>query len=303
VKDLIVPTGFAAVTARREGEAGRRWLETLPALATRYCREWDVRLDGEPMHGYIGVVVPAVRADGTPVVLKLTWLDTESSGEPLALSTWNGQGAVRLLESDPARGAMLLERLDSGRILRDEPIDYAVEIAGGLMRRLAVPAPPELGRDLRTEAARLVDALPRRWRELGQPFPRYLVDAAVDVCRKSGPTSGDLLVNEDLHYENVLGGTREPWLVIDPKPLAADLEFGVLSLMWNRVEESTPDARMAAIVAAAGLDAELAVGWALVRAVRSWLNAIEEGEPTEDPAALFAPRLAHWAYQAARAID
>jgi streptomycin 6-kinase len=303
VKDLIVPTGFAVVTTRREGEAGRRWLETLPALAARYCREWNVRLDGDLMHGYVGVVAPAVRADGTPVALKLSWLDTESRGEPLALSTWNGQGAVRLLESDPARGAMLLERLDSGRTLRDEPIDYAIEVAGGLMRRLAVPAPPALGRDLRTEAAGLIDALPRRWRESGQPFPRYLVDAAVDVCRKFGPISGDLLVNEDLHYENVLAGTREPWLVIDPKPLAGDLEFGVPALMWNRAEESTPDARFAAIVAAAGLDAELAVAWALVRAVQNWIWAIEEGEPTEDPASLLAPRLAHWAYQAGRAID
>lgn len=303
MSDLIVPAEFASVTSRREGEAGRRWLGSLPALAARYCREWGLRLDGEPRHGYVGVVVPALRADGTPAVLKLTWQSTETRGEPLALSTWNGRGAVLLLESDPSSGALLLERLDAGRILRDEPNDHAVEVIGGLMRRLAVPAPPELSRDLRTEAAELVEYLPRRWRELGQPFPRYLVDAAVEVCRKSGPTSADLLVNTDLHYENVLAGTREPWLVIDPQPLSGDLEFGVLALMWNRVDESTLDARFAAIVGAAGLDAELAVSWALVRAVRNWIGRAGIAGPAEDPAHLAAPRLAHWAYLTGRALD
>jgi streptomycin 6-kinase len=82
-------------------------------------------------------------------------------------------------------------------------------------------------------------------------------------------------VNEDLHYENVLAGTREPWLVIDPKPVAGDLEFGVIPLLWNRMEESTLDDRLAALVAVAGLDAELARAWTLVRAVVNFLWAVE----------------------------
>lgn len=82
-------------------------------------------------------------------------------------------------------------------------------------------------------------------------------------------------MNEDLHYENVLAGTREPWLVIDPKPVAGDLEFGVIPLLWNRMEESTLDDRLAALVAVAGLDAELARAWTLVRAVVNFLWAVE----------------------------
>jgi streptomycin 6-kinase len=60
-------------------------------------------------------------------------------------------------------------------------------------------------------------------------------------------------VNQDGHYQDVLAGTREKWLVIDPKPLAGDVEFGAASLLWNRATESTMDYRMAAIVEAAGL--------------------------------------------------
>ena len=95
-------------------------------------------------------------------------------------------------------------------------------------------------------------------------------------------------MNEDLHFENVLAGTREPWLVIDPKPLAGDLEWGVIPLFWNRFTESTLDERFALIVASQELDAERARDWTLVRAVQNWLWMVEEhletGEDSDDPA-------------------
>jgi streptomycin 6-kinase len=150
----------------------------------------------------------------TPPSLKLY---DETRDEPVALSTWHGDGAVLLLESD-ASGVMLLERLDSDRMLDDEPIDFAVETAGRLLRRLAVPAPAGLRRTMRGEASRSTEQLPATWDRLGRPLPRALLETAVDLCRTLGPKAGSLLVNDDLHYENVLAGTREPWLVIDPKP-------------------------------------------------------------------------------------
>ncbi|GAB2974343.1 aminoglycoside phosphotransferase family protein [Amycolatopsis acidiphila] len=267
---MRIPTAFAEEIARREGDAGRAWLAELPALAARYCREWQLSPDGEPMHGCLGVVLPVTRADGSPAALKLTRVDAETRGEPVALSTWHGSGSVLLLESAP--GVLLLERLDPTRTLAVEPIGAAVEIAARLLRRLAVPAPASIRR---LPAARLAEELPAKWRRLGEPIPRRLLDAAVQVCRDSRP--GSLLVNEDLHYENVLAGTREPWLVIDPKPVAGDPEFGVIPLLWNRMTESTVDAKFAVIVAAAGLDAGRARAWTLVRGVQNWLRSLEYG--------------------------
>ena len=46
------------------------------------------------------------------------------------------------------------------------------------------------------------------------------------------PTQGEqVLVNQDLHADNVLAAEREPWLLIDPKPLAGEREFGVASIV------------------------------------------------------------------------
>ncbi|WP_433194844.1 aminoglycoside phosphotransferase family protein [Nocardia sp. CA-107356] len=277
---IVVPEFFADRLARME-PAARVWVDGLPELAARFAERWQLRFEGELMHGYGGLVLPAVRADGARAVLKLGYRTPETTDEPVALAAWQGNGAVRLLDSDAEHGALLLERLDPTRSLEFEPIDDAVQIISELLRRLAIPAPPGISRDLRTEAERLVEELPRDWQRLGAPFPRTLLDAAVAVCAQLGPSADRLLVNEDLHYENVLGGTREPWLVIDPQPLAGDLEFATLSLLWNRRTESTLDDRFATVVEIAGLDPDRARAWTLVRAVQNWLWFVE-GEDTED---------------------
>jgi streptomycin 6-kinase len=288
VDDLRVPPVFAARAPRVLGPEAVPWLTALPSLAAGYARKWGLTFEGEAMHGYVGVVQPARLADGTPVALKLSWRDAESADEPVALSTWAGRGAVLLLDSAPDDGVLLLERLDAGRTLDTLPLREAVPVLGELARRLAVPAPPELTRSVRAEASSLVEELPRRWAELGEPFDRRLVDDAVALCRELGPSSGELLVNEDLHFQNVLAGTREPWLVIDPKPLSGDLEWSVIPLFWNRFTESTLDERLALIVASQELDAEKARAWTLVRAVQNWIWMVEEfeesGEDSDDPA-------------------
>lgn len=38
-------------------------------------------------------------------------------------------------------------------------------------------------------------------------------------------------MNQDLHADNVLAAEREPWLVIDPKPLTGEREFGVAAIV------------------------------------------------------------------------
>ena len=53
-----------------------------------------------------------------------------------------------------------------------------------------------------------------------------------ELARELAGTQGELvLVHQDLHGENVLAAEREPWLVIDPKPLAAEREFAVAPIV------------------------------------------------------------------------
>ena len=45
------------------------------------------------------------------------------------------------------------------------------------------------------------------------------------------------MIHGDLHYENVLAADREPWLAIDPKPMAGDPHYEVAPMLWNRWDE------------------------------------------------------------------
>lgn len=282
---IAFPEAFAAAAVARAGEAGRRWIGELPGLVRALCERWGLAVDGAPMHGWLGLVVP-VRRGAEPCVLKVSWVDESTVDEGAALAAWGGRGAVRLLAWEPARAALLLERLDSRRSLRNAALPEALAVAGGLLRRLAIPAPEGL-RPLREVAERLVRTFPERWERHGRPMPRRWLDRARDLAVQLGPGAVGLLVDYDLAYENVLGGTREPWLAIDPKVVAGDPEFGVAQLLWGRLEEMEArgglERHFRTLAEAAGLDRERARGWTLVRCVDYWLWGLGAGL-TEDPA-------------------
>jgi streptomycin 6-kinase len=69
-----------------------------------------------------------------------------------------------------------------------------------------------------------------------------------------------------LHGDNVLAAQREPWLAIDPKPLAGEREFGLAPVIRSReLGHSRRDVlgRLARLSSELGLDRERARGWAI----------------------------------------
>lgn len=242
------------------------------------------------MHGYLALVIPVrcedpARAGDEECVLKVSWRDEATVEEAHALRAWDGQGAVQLLDEDPVSGALLLERLDPARSLATLPVKDALAVAGGLLRRLAIPAPPGF-RSLPAVAATLCATLPARWEEVGRPFPRATLERACELASALGPAAGDLLVNYDLHDADILAGRREPWLAVDPKVVVGDPEYGVAQLLWRRLEEIQAhgglDFHVNRLVHAAQLDSERTRAWTLVRCVDYWLWGLEVGL-TEDP--------------------
>ncbi len=94
--------------------------------------------------------------------------DPETVHEAHALTVWNGRGMVRLLESAPDHGAMLLERLDAQRTLFDLPLDLAIPVAGEIVRTLSVPGDAALP-TVAGLAAEIARTAPERWERLGRP--------------------------------------------------------------------------------------------------------------------------------------
>lgn len=108
------PRDFARTIIELYGETGVEWLERLPALITHCAQRWSLTVlpPFEPLS--YNYVAPAVRTDGTPVVLKLGVPNPELRTEIEALRLYAGRGMVQLLEVDREQGAMLLKRLEPG---------------------------------------------------------------------------------------------------------------------------------------------------------------------------------------------
>ena len=118
------------------------------------------------------------------------------------------------------------------------------------------------------EAAWWFDRLEAKWERAGRPFERRLLDAALAALRELPPTQGEqVLVNQDVHADNVLAGEREPWLLIDPKPLVGEREFGLASLVRGGELGGDPVSRLDRLTRELGLDRERARGWALAQTV------------------------------------
>ncbi|MEK7458953.1 MAG: aminoglycoside phosphotransferase family protein [Patescibacteria group bacterium] len=282
--EITVPTSFAHEVTSEQGDAGQEWLDALPKRFADACNEWGLTIDGDPMHGHLGLVFP-VRRGKEKCALKISAVNDSSRHEALALATWNGNGAVKLLDAKPEDGVLLLERLDATRSLEDIDVDDAVTVSGQLLRRLAVPAPAEVPK-LADHMATLLPIMTERWEKFGKPFSKDVLDAAQGTAKMLSATSANLLVDFDLHYGNVLAGEREPWLVIDPKVLAGDPEYGLWPLLFCRRGEAEDAASLAqrfdALLEASGLDRDKAKGWALVKTAEYWLWALSIGL-TEDP--------------------
>jgi len=219
-------------------------------LVEELAEEWDLTL-GEPyMPGAASEFVARVElADGTPAVLKIGIPHRESEHEADALERWDGDGAVRLLRRDDARNALLLERCKPGTFLSD-----------GVEDPLGV----------------LIELLPRLWKDsagfhtLADEVAWWDIQGEVgDLARELAGTQGELvLVHQDLHGENVLAAEREPWLVIDPKPLAAEREFAVAPIVRSKeLGHSRREVlyRFDRLCAELGLDRERARGWTIVQ--------------------------------------
>ena len=102
----IVPETFSALVTGRDPEpaiSGDEWLAHLPRLVEASLSEWDLTLDGDPMHGSTALVLPVRLRDGSTSVLKVTWPHSDAEHEHLALQRL-GHGAVRLIAANPVAG-------------------------------------------------------------------------------------------------------------------------------------------------------------------------------------------------------
>ena len=236
------------------------------------------------MHGYGALVVPVRTAAGEARVLRVRWPHDEQEHEHLGLQAWAGNGTVLMYRADPARAAMLLERLHQRDLSSVDDDLEACEIIAGFYERLHVPALPQLRHAVVVH--RPLDEQPRcAAGQRADPAPaRRAGRSASAVPSSADPATDARMIHGDLHYENVLAADREPWLVIDPKPMAGDPHYEVAPLLWNRWDEMASTGQLRDHCPAAvlhgrrhrRLDEDRARDWVVVRMIHNAMWCIED---------------------------
>ena len=224
----------------RFGAGVEAWCAALPEMVELYCLRWRLDLD-EALSGNTSRVFIGRQDGDRGVVLKLTPERAIANEEAIALRAWAATPhAVDLLEADLEVGALLLEHIEPGTKVSDEPEIPPVGEFAALLAGLRETARYDAGQ-LPTMAQGLESMFTRIGGLLGNPqvsavVARQVLDNGHHRARElasSGPTG---LVHGDLHLSNVLRAGRGRGLVaIDPRPSVGDTTFDAVDWALYRL--------------------------------------------------------------------
>ncbi len=280
------PRTIPAIVREKAVAAGAtQWLGDLPSLVGGLERDWSIRV-GRPYHDATEAFVARARlGDGAPAVLKLVVprATGDAGREITALRLVAGEGCVRLLQADEARGALLLERL--GRSLHELalPIAQRHEILCSAAARIWRPAP---GAGLPTGADQgrwLAGFIEATWAELGRPCTERAVAHALACAARRVAAHDDeraVLVHGDVHEWNALQAPGGGFKLIDPDGLLAEPEYDLGVMMREDPVElmhGDPRDRARWLARRCGQSAQAIWEWGVVERVSTGLLATRIG--------------------------
>jgi streptomycin 6-kinase len=261
-----------------------QWLDELPALVASLEREWSITV-GRPFDDATEAFVAeaALEGGGRAVLKLLVPRAGDAAGNEIAvLRITNGEGCVRLLRDDAARGALLLERL--GRPLHELalPIAQRHEILCSTAARVWRTA-PDCGLPTGAEKGGwLVDFITMTWEELDRPCSERAVAYALACAAHRIAAHDDeraVLVHGDVHQWNTLEA-EDGFKLVDPDGLLAEPEYDLGILMREDPRElldGDAHARARWLALRCDLDATAVWEWGVVERVSTGLLCTKVG--------------------------
>jgi len=317
---IDLPSGLIQTIKNTFKEDGKRWLESFPALLDEASRRWDL-IDIRPVSNLSYNFVAFARLDTesnisrcwlqsrpalavgpgetlhSPVILKLGVPNRELTSEIAALKFYDGHGACRLLDADPEKGMLLLERLQPGRILATlEDDEHATRIAAEVMKNLW-----QSSSDFNRFTTKVVTTnfihlkdwfggfkrLRQRFNGDTGPLPEKLVEMVEALSSELlSENKDEILLHGDFHHYNVLESERG-WLAIDPKGVIGPKGYEVGPLLINPIDrflggsnsKVQTEKRIAILSEMLDMERERIRAWGICHAVLSAWWGIEDNDP------------------------
>jgi streptomycin 6-kinase len=304
---IDLPSEFIQTIKNTFREDGKRWLESFPTLLDEASHRWgliDVRPVPNLSYNFVAMAqsgasdskrTPALAGGArgrrarpsttgfdklnpplrTEIILKLGVPNRELAGEIAALKIYDGHGTCRLLDADPEKGMLLLERLQPGHMLATmEDDERATRIAAEVMKSLWRSSSDFAEHPVRVSRYKTTTLAPRPGREpigarrpaggagefvptnfiylkdwfdgfkcLRQrfnggtgPLPEKMVEIAEALSSDLlSENKDETLLHGDFHHYNVLESERG-WLAIDPKGVVGPKGYEVGPLLINPID-------------------------------------------------------------------
>lgn len=289
---------FAQRAIAMRGEAGRVWIEALPATIIEVANRWSLMVHSPFANLSFNYVLPVTRADGRPAILKLGYpADREFQTELAALDAFAGRGMVRLLAADPSVPAMLLERIEPGLPLTTLADDEAAtRLAAELLRDFWPPVPAHHAFPSITDWGRGFQRMRARFDGGSGPIPARLADRAERrFAELLASQASPVLLHGDLHHDNILSADGGRWVAIDPKGVTGEPAYELAAflrnpstLFENRDAAAITERRIAIFAEALGFDRARILAWAQSQLVLSAWWTLEDNAPDLDRAIALA---------------
>jgi len=275
------------VRNRAIAEGHTDWIDDLTDIVHGLEHDWSIQVGRTYNEGTEAFVADAAMADGTPAVLKVL-VPRRDGGfddhESTVLRLADGDGCPLLYRDDPARGALLMERLGASMFALGLPYEQRRPLlcdAASIIWRPARDVDLPTGAE---KAARLSEFVAVTWSELDEPCERRTVDHAIE-CAERRLAAHDperaVLVHGDVHQWNALQvGATDSFKLVDPDGLLAEAEYDLGVILREDPDEPGAADTMATarwMAARHGLDATAIWEWAVIERVATGLVATEIG--------------------------
>jgi streptomycin 6-kinase len=265
------------------GDKGCAWLKALPSLLAILLKHWHLT-NLTPIANLSYNYVVAAQQGITPVILKIGCDQKDIQKELITLKAYDGNGCVRLLDSNLEYNALLLEKAIPGTSLipffpdrDDEALEHTVTVM-----RLLHAAPIPSGIHLPT--------IQEEFKDLYEPDPAlnaHHIRKAQELAQHLFATQQKpVLLHGDLHHGNILL-SQSGWLAIDPKGLIADPAYEVYAFVRNPCPEILKPRklvlhRLELFAEYLSIDKQRLHAWVYVRAVLEACWAMKDGQANPD---------------------
>lgn len=266
-----------------QGHAG--WIDELPEIVRGLERDWEIEVGGHFDEGTEAFVAAARMADGTDAVLKVL-VPRRTGGvddhEATVLRLANGDGCPVLFRDDPARGALLMERLGPSLFALGLPYEQRLPILCDVASRIWRRAPEAILPTGAEKAAWLSQFIAATWAALDEPCAERTIDHARACAQRRLIAHDDersVLLHGDVQQWNTLQA-GDGYKLVDPDGLLAEAEYDLGVVLREDPDEPLAADTMATarwMADRCGLDAVAIWEWGVIERVSTGLSATKIG--------------------------